>query len=462
VSGRGLTGSLLVTSRNCEWVPWLPHSARTGRIRSLRCVPDSYNPQSVNLNPLLRRLATDRALAYWVLCAIVLFGLAIRLFLSWQWNNNHPNSAARLLGDESNYDDIAREMLQGYGVTWPGRAPLYPLWLAGVYWFSGCSYNAVPYAQSLLGVATIVLTFELGRRVFGLPAGLLAACAVAIDVALIRHGMVLMTEILYTPIILLSVITLWDAMDGRQNWRFALGGALIGISNLIRPTLFLFPFAVAIVLWIRLGRRSALRSGAVFVAAAYLVITPWMVRNYLRYSAVFPIATSVAVLWQGSPEYYHLLRDQGYTYMRVWKEVIYGPLGEGHSPLTIEGDRWWTRRALHSIAAEPLVYLKYFVEKLGTYWVGDPNADWANSYVFNYRIMAFYFGPQYAAVLMVARVMPVFALLSCLILRRQWRLLLPVYSLLSYCTLLHAATHAEVRLSEPFHPLLLILIGGAV
>jgi hypothetical protein len=33
---------------------------------------------------------------------------------------------------------------------------------------------------------------------------------------------------------------------------------------------------------------------------------------------------------------------------------------------------------------------------------------------------------------------------------------------LAYCTVLHALTHAEARLSDPLHPLLFVLFGGAV
>ncbi len=52
------------------------------------------------------------------------------------------------------------------------------------------------------------------------------------------------------------------------------------------------------------------------LAATLLIVSPWLVRNRIRYDAWFPLATSNAFLWQGSPEYYHLLRDQGYTYRR--------------------------------------------------------------------------------------------------------------------------------------------------
>jgi hypothetical protein len=63
---------------------------------------------------------------------------------------------------------------------------------------------------------------------------------------------------------------------------------------------------------------------------------------------------------------------------------------------------------------------------------------------------------------LLARLTPFFGLVAMLILRRQWREHVPVYAFLGYATLLHAAAHAEFRLSDPFQPLLFMLIGGAI
>jgi hypothetical protein len=72
------------------------------------------------------------------------------------------------------------------------------------------------------------------------------------------------------------------------------------------------------------------------------------------------------------------------------------------------------------------------------------------------------FNPGAAVMAMIARAVPIVALGAAVLLRRRWRRLLPIYALLVYATLLHAATHAEARLSEPFQPLLLVLIAGAL
>ena len=411
---------------------------------------------------LIRPSTIKRQWVFWSMWGVFFLAAALRLYLEWQWNRSVPDSPQRLWADEPGYDSLARGLLRGYGFTWPGRVPLYPLWLAGIYVVAHGSYAAVTYMQLWLGVAAVLLTYALGRRVFGHTAGLIGACLAAVSYVLIWESFHLLSEALYTPVILMAALAFWDAAQAPTLKRFAWAGFWIGVSNLVRPTLFLFPFAALVVLWILLGWRRALRYGGVLVLAAMLVVMPWMVRNYLKYSAVYPLATSHAILWQGSPEYYHLLHDQGYSYLDIWEKVLYGPSNEGHEPGTVEGDRWWTQRALRSIAAEPLIYLKYAVEKLGTYWVGDPYADWAGTWVFNYQALRGLGLSHLVAVqYLIARVLPIIALLALVTTWRRWRTLLPISALLVYNTLLHAATHAEARLSEPLQPFLLIMIGGA-
>jgi 4-amino-4-deoxy-L-arabinose transferase-like glycosyltransferase len=393
---------------------------------------------------------------------VVLLGLGIRLYTAWSVNTEWPNGPARLSADEPGYDNLARELLAGEALSWPGRVPLYPAWLAALYWLSGGSYNEVLYVQAFVGALAVFLTYRLGRRLFGHGPGLAAALGVAVHFVLIQQSVRYLSEILFTPAVLLVVLALTHVTDRPSTGRLAATGALIGVANLIRPTLFLFPLFLLLVLPLVLPRRQALRAGAVLVLTSGLVILPWMVRNYLRYDAILPLATSNAILWQGSPEYYRLVRDEGYTYLQVWNQVLYGPGNEGNDPGTVEGERYWNRRALRSIAAEPHIYALYFAEKLGTYWVGDPNADWGDTFVFNFRALrAWGASRSETAQLMAVRALPIVGLIAVVVLRRRWRELLAVHAMLAYCTLLHAATHAEARLSDPLQPLLLVLIAGA-
>lgn len=398
-----------------------------------------------------------------IVLLIVCFGLGLRLLTAREVNQTRPDTRARLVGDEPGYDNLAREVLAGEPLSWPGRVPLYPVWLAGVHYVTGGSYARGVYVQCLAGALAIWLTFILGRDCLGTAIGILAAAGVAVDIVLVRQPVRFLSEILFTPLLLAVAISFVRAMRSQAVAPFAWTGVWIGLSNLERPTLVAFPIVAAATVAYAFGVRRAARPAAALLITSSLVIAPWIVRNYLKYDAIYPLATSNAILWQGSPEYYHLVRDRGFSYLDVWNKVIYGPGNEGHDPGSIEGDRYWTRRALRSIIAEPWTYARFCLEKAVTFWIGDPNADWGNTYVFNYHALReLELSRWVTAQYMVARVFPLFVLASLFLLRPDWPRLLPILSILGYCTLLHALTHAEARLSEPLHPLLMVIASAAV
>src|SRR5439155_1089995 len=83
------------------------------------------------------------------------------------------------------------------------------------------------------------------------------------------------------------------------------------------------------------------------------------------------------------------------------------------------------------------------------------------SYPFDFHVLVLAFGAWWTAAFMPGLVLPVVALGATFLLRDRWRDLLPIYALLIYCTLVHAATHAEARLSDPLQPYLVLLVAGA-
>jgi hypothetical protein len=214
---------------------------------------------------------------------------------------------------------------------------------------------------------------------------------------------------------------------------------------------------------LRFRSRRAVASAMCCVAGAVLVVAPWTVRNWTRYHVFLPLATSNAVLWLGSPEYYHFVRDSGYSYMDVWTKVIFDRTDSLPDPGDIAGERAWRERAVRSIRAEPGIYLRYSAEKLVTFWAGDREADWEATFVLNPLVFRSW-GASWPVTLqgMMSRLLIFPAVAALIFLRRRWRELLPITSLLVYCTLLHAATAAVARLSDPFQPLLWVVVAGAL
>jgi 4-amino-4-deoxy-L-arabinose transferase-like glycosyltransferase len=403
----------------------------------------------------------------WLLAACVVLGLVLRLVAAWRWNLVHPDSPARLVGDEPGYDGLAVDIVHGFGMTWPGRTPFYPYWLAALHVLGRDSYDFITYAQAIAGTTAVPLTYLLGRRLFGAAAALVAALLVATNWVLIHQVVLLQTEVLYTPFVLLVALAMHEALaadpltrEGAK--RFLWLGVAIGLSDLLRPTLVLFPGFVVLVALLRFRSRRAVATAMWCVVGAVLVVAPWTVRNWRKHHVFLPLATSNAVLWLGSPEYYHLLRDSGYSYMDVWTKVIFDRTDSLPDPGDIAGERAWRDRAVRSIRAEPGTYLRYSAEKAVTFWAGDREADWEGTFVLNPLVFRSW-GASWPVTFqgMIARLLIFPAVAALIFLRRRWRELLPITSLLVYCTLLHAATAAVARLSDPLQPLLWIVVAGA-
>lgn len=410
-----------------------------------------------------RVLGTGRARRLIVPALLVALGLVVRAAAAIAWNADHPNSMERLrYGDEPSYDLHAREILAGNWFESPDRLPLYPIWLAFWHAVTGQNYDAVVYAQCGLGAAAVLVTYLIGRRVADETSAIVAAAVAAVSPVLVQQGLHFIPEGMFTLVLALVALTLVGAFQRPSAKRFMVAGLCVGVANLIRPTfLFLPVFVAAAVLLLARGRRPALRHAGAYVLAAYLVTVPWTIRNYVVYDTFLPLSTSNATLWIGSPEYHRLIHDQGYTYTRVWDEVIYPDDPSVPYPTSIEGEAYWSARGMRAIRNDPGLYARLVVERLGTYWVGDPVVDWGGGPPLSYGYLRARMGATDAIVRLVERALPIFALIAVAVLWRRRRELLALYVILAYTTLLHAATVARVRMSDPFRPILLVLVSVA-
>ena len=91
-------------------------------------------------------------------------------------------------------------------------------------------------AQAALGVFSTFFAFLLAR--FALPPAL--ACVVALLTALSPHLAIvsayLLSESLFTCLLLISLWTFAQAIKSRRSWDWALAGLIFGVCCLVRPT----------------------------------------------------------------------------------------------------------------------------------------------------------------------------------------------------------------------------------
>ncbi len=175
-------------------------------------------------------------------------------------------------------------------------SPGAPLLYAGVYYLTGgVRDNAARLVLALLGAATIVIVYLLGRRLAGAAAGLLAAAGVAVYPSFIHSNGALLSEppaIFTLPAAVLGF--LW-ARERPGPWGWLLPGILFGLTALIRPEYLLVGFGFAIAALTGVARERGWQPGAAAVAvlvAGFLApIVPWTVHNLVTLDRFVPIST---------------------------------------------------------------------------------------------------------------------------------------------------------------------------
>lgn len=211
-------------------------------------------------------------------------------------------------GDAADYDRLARSLVEGRGYVTPSgrptawRPPLYAGFVAAVYEVAGESHVAVRAAQAVLGAAAAGLVYLLAAWFLGPGPALLAGAYAAVDLAPLFSVARLLSETLFTFLLLLSVWLLVHTLESRgrtsRAWGFAAGVAL-GLGALTRGVLLLYPLAlIPVWLW---ARRGSWRALVAVLIGFVLTLGPWTMRNERTLHAFVPVATQGGLtLWAGN------------------------------------------------------------------------------------------------------------------------------------------------------------------
>jgi 4-amino-4-deoxy-L-arabinose transferase-like glycosyltransferase len=194
------------------------------------------------------------------------------------------------------------------GVPSAYTQPLYAFFLAGLYWPFGHSWVAVGVAQTLVAVATALIVLELGRRLRSAWVGVAAALLTTLHPYVVWHDVHVNREILDGFLLAALTLLALVAFERRSPALGAATGAVAGLAVLGNARLALLPLALAVyVAWPARPASRALLVGGVTVAAAILVVTPWLVRNESSIGCAV-ITSDARALWKANnPATYDVL-----------------------------------------------------------------------------------------------------------------------------------------------------------
>ncbi|MGN6662747.1 MAG: ArnT family glycosyltransferase [Solirubrobacterales bacterium] len=426
------------------------------------------------------------------LAAIALLGLVVRAYVV-------VNPVANPADDSHAYYALSKALYEEGSFGGPefedssDWSPGAPFLYAGAFVATGGAREGTArIVEALLGVATILVVFALGKRLgdlvdgrrrFGSAAGLFAAFAVAVYPPFLHTTGELMSEppaMLTLPAAILAFLWASDrqrtanpAVPGMrgQLWPWLVPGLLFGLTAMFRPEYLLvaaaFAVLAAIRVWRERGWRRGLAGAAILLAAVVLPILPWTVRNLVVLERVVPISTGggkalyVGTFLPADGEYQKVKailyeRQTGRSlppYSQALNEVdptpLFDKVAERYPDLPRDSALGKIGKQDFSkyFGEDPLGYLAMIARKVGRMWssgVGEAMDTAAGRAV---QLLLVFAG---------------LAGLALLALRRRWWEFVALVTPIVLVTLVGAATLATPRRNEVLMTLIFPLTGLAL
>ena len=377
------------------------------------------------------------------------------------------------IGFADDYDKLANSLLQGYGYRFGPdlaetmmREPGYPVFLAGVFSVFGNSLESARYANLMLAIGIVIMIVRMARIVSTDPAVPLVASLLfllhpGILIAEARAGV----EMFFIFLLMIFMLTLQKATEAGRVRHYFVAGVALGAVILTRGTPILFPFLLLLYLivtsrtWQKRWRQVA-HVGALVLAAA-LVISPWVVRNYMLVNEFVPTATVQGVAAQrgqyickhmsfergireldreAAGECNALASKLGYAFQGGYYQYFFRSKDE------LDFNRRLLRTAMDEYYQDPMLFVRCASMNLFNFWFSGKRwqETWLNM------------------VLQLPFVLIALAGAYLLWKRSQLKQAAVILLFILYLYAVHVPVHAQARYSIPLVPFLAILASIAI
>ena len=256
----------------------------------------------------MRNTAKTNAMSLWFSLAAVAF-LALWIRVEYFHNTVVDNP---IRGDAAQYVQYALNLVN-YGVFSKDRAtdtpqpdsywaPGYPAYIAIAMLLEKNhginAYRTLIYSQAFTGALIAVFTLLTGRLFLHHYWALFAAILVAFSPHLISLGNNVLTETLFTLLLLVSIYSFLLAFLHRQKSLYLLSGSLFGLSYLVNPVAFFTPiFLTALALFLYRSKQNlsigtSLRLAAPCLLVFFVIVSIWAARGAINVGDDSPTGSS--------------------------------------------------------------------------------------------------------------------------------------------------------------------------
>ncbi|MEZ4668629.1 MAG: glycosyltransferase family 39 protein [Anaerolineae bacterium] len=400
------------------------------------------------------------------LVAILLLALILRLA------HTLPQERATIYTDKGGdswwYLEYGRLLVRGQEPAPPPSGPVYLIFVGLPQWVASpeTAILIIRVIQAALGSLTCYFAYRLAWRVSNDErTGLLASTVLAVSPVFVIEPNQILTETLYLCLLSAGMwlfIKLISTPDSAIRWHHpVLLGLILGLTTLTRAVLLMFPLILALYLLVILNWRTTLKYALLMLIVYGITVSTWTVYNRVRWNqwvigaqgfAAFLFIGASDQGWQGPQQTDAALAqqagvdgalptnpsDQQQLYGNAALQQIIGNLGGWVSHRTSE---------LAAAVLQPYGTVYYPGESLkdltANWWRSDRtlqglvnltkgDAFWAKLVIYIFH---------YAGLLL--------GIIGMWLARRNWRITLPLITLIFYTLVVHFVLDAIPRYLFP-------------
>ncbi len=210
-----------------------------------------------------------------------------------------------VFGDEKVFTALAYNLVSGNGYSVDGinpsalRPPGFPFLLAIVFSISGNSLIVARVFNLCLSALTVCVIYLLVLRLFGKKIALVAGLAAVFNPFFVIGVPVVLYSDAFYLLLLTIVLALFLKLQETNSPKLkVICGAIIGVAILTRSELVLFiPLIIAWTFFYYQKRRPALQASVLILLPVVLLVSPWLMRNYLVFGKVTMATNFGCTLW---------------------------------------------------------------------------------------------------------------------------------------------------------------------
>lgn len=306
---------------------------------------------------------------YVLLVLFIVLSMSAKLAMIFLYKNR-----LTLYSDDLNYIKSAVVLLKRGILTYNNYneptvfiMPLYPLFLTSIFKLFGYGLSGlqiIRVIQVLFSCVTIFLVFLTAKRLFDYKIALIASFFTAFYIPNITTPGYLMTEALFTMLLMTLIYSSLFFTDKPGKVKFAVLGAIWAAATLCRPTIALYPVILAAYCYFyhRMRLYPIIKFLGIMSLSFIIIMSPWWIRNYREYGKFIPLAAS-----SGNP----MLQGTYIDYIQSPDEIVYYKLGKN----TLETNRIEVEVAKNRIKTgfqkDFWGYLNWYtIKKTILYWCG--------------------------------------------------------------------------------------------